>query len=107
MPARRWIRVRNSARSSPSGRGWRLVGRADTAWCDTADYGPVHHAIAVAGPGEVILIAAGGRMDAAMIGELLSGAARRKGIAGLVVDGPVRDVATERPALLCRLGDAQ
>ena len=29
-----------------------------------------------------------------MIGELLSGAARRKGIAGVVVDGPVRDVAT-------------
>lgn len=42
----------------------------------------------------MIVIAAGGRRDAAMIRELLSGAARRKGIAGVVVDGAVRDVNT-------------
>ena len=78
----------------PFGGARRLVGAAVTAWCEPADYGPVHHAIAVAGPGQVIVVAAGGRADAAMIGELLSGAARRKGIAGVVVDGPVRDVAT-------------
>jgi 4-hydroxy-4-methyl-2-oxoglutarate aldolase len=40
------------------------------------------------------VIDAGGRPEAAMIGELLSGAARLKGIAGIVVDGPVRDIAT-------------
>jgi 4-hydroxy-4-methyl-2-oxoglutarate aldolase len=78
----------------PLGQGPRLAGSAVTAWCEPADYGPVHHAIAAAGPGEVIVVAAGGRLDAAMIGELLSGAARRKGVAGLVVDGAVRDVAT-------------
>jgi 4-hydroxy-4-methyl-2-oxoglutarate aldolase len=72
----------------------RLVGAAVTAWCEPGDYGPVHHAIAVAMPGQVIVIAAGGRADAAMIGELLSGAERRKGLAGVVVDGPVRDIAT-------------
>jgi 4-hydroxy-4-methyl-2-oxoglutarate aldolase len=72
----------------------RLVGRAVTAWCEPGDYGPVHHAIAVAEPGEVIVIAAGGRLDVAMIGELLGGAARRKGIAGVVVDGAVRDIGT-------------
>ena len=72
----------------------RLAGTAVTAWCEPADYGPVHHAIAEAGPGQVIVVAAGGRGDAAMIGELLSGAARRRGIAGVVVDGPVRDVTT-------------
>ena len=65
----------------------RLAGAAVTAWCEPADYGPVHHAVAAAGPGDVILIDAGGRPDAAMIGELLSGAARLKGIAGLAVDG--------------------
>ena len=78
----------------PFGGARRLVGAAVTAWCEPADYGSVHHAIAVAGPGQVIVVAAGGRADAAMIGELLSGAARRKGIAGVVVDGAVRDVAT-------------
>lgn len=78
----------------PFAGGRRLAGRAVTALCEAADYGPVHHAIAAAGAGDVVAVDAGGRMDAAMIGELLSGAARRKGIAGVVVDGPVRDVAT-------------
>jgi regulator of RNase E activity RraA len=71
-----------------------LVGSAVTAWCEPADYGPVHHAIAVAEAGDIVVVAAGGRRDAAMIGELLSGAARLKGIAGVLVDGAVRDVGT-------------
>lgn len=76
-----------------AGRG-RLAGNAVTAWCEPADYGPVHHAIAVAERGDVIVVDAGGRGDAAMIGELLSGAARLKGIAGVIVDGAVRDTGT-------------
>lgn len=76
--------------------GQRLVGAAVTAWCEPADYGPVHHAIAVAERGDVIVVAAGGRKDPAVIGELLSGAARLKGIAGVVVDGAVRDVGRLR-----------
>lgn len=78
----------------PFAGGARLAGPAVTAWCEPADYGPVHHAIAAAAPGDVVVVAAGGRADAAMIGELLSGAARLKGVAGIVVDGPVRDVGT-------------
>ncbi|MGO4735843.1 RraA family protein [Bosea sp. 2KB_26] len=76
----------------PFAPGTRLTGSAVTAWCEPADYGPVHHAIAIAGPGDVVVVAAGGRRDAAMIGDLLGGAARLKGIAGVVVDGAVRDV---------------
>lgn len=72
--------------------GATLIGSAVTAWCEPADYGPVHHAIAAAEEGDVIVVAAGGRRDAAMIGDLLGGAARRKGIAGVAVDGAVRDV---------------
>jgi 4-hydroxy-4-methyl-2-oxoglutarate aldolase len=85
------------ARIRPIGRfapGDILIGSAVTAWCEPADYGPVHHAIAVAEAGDIIVVAAGGRRDAAMIGELLSGAARVKGIAGVLVDGAVRDVST-------------
>jgi regulator of RNase E activity RraA len=78
----------------PFAPGASLVGSAVTAWCEAADYGPVHHAIAVAQPGEVIVVAAGGRSDSAIIGELLAGAARVKGIAGVLVDGAVRDVGT-------------
>lgn len=73
-----------------------LVGRVVTARCEPGDYGPVHHAIATAGAGDVIAVAAGGRSDVAVIGELLGGAARRKGIAGVVVDGAVRDIAALR-----------
>jgi len=78
----------------PFGGARRLAGSAVTTFCERADYGPVHHAIAVAGAGDVILVDAGGRIDVAMIGELLSGAARRKGVAGVAVDGAVRDIGT-------------
>lgn len=78
----------------PLDQGVRLIGSAITAWCDPAfDYGAVHHAIAVAEAGDVIVIAAAGRGDAAMIGELLSTAARHKGIAGVIADGAIRDSA--------------
>ena len=69
----------------------RLAGSAVTAWCDGTDYGAVHHAIAVAEAGDVIVVDAGGRPNPAIIGELLGGAARAKGIAGVVVNGAVRD----------------
>lgn len=68
-----------------------LLGSAVTAVCDPKDYGAVHHAIAVAEAGDVVVIDGGGRSDVAMIGDLLSTAARRKGIVGLVADGAVRD----------------
>ena len=78
----------------PLGVAGKLVGTAITAWCEPGDYGPVHHAIEMAAAGQVIVVAAAGRLDAAMIGELLCGAARRKGLAGVAVDGAVRDIAT-------------
>jgi 4-hydroxy-4-methyl-2-oxoglutarate aldolase len=65
-----------------------------TAWCETGDYGAVHHALAAAERGDVIIVEAGGRLDAAMIGEILCGFARRKGIAGVAVNGAVRDTGT-------------
>lgn len=76
--------------------GKRLVGAATTALCEGTDYGAVHHAIAVAQPGDVIVVEAGGRSNPAIIGELLSGSARLKGVRGLVVNGAVRDVARLR-----------
>ncbi len=78
----------------PSGK--RLVGLATTALCEGTDYGAVHHAIAVAQAGDVIVVEAGGRSNPAIIGELLSGSARLKGVRGLVVNGAVRDVSTLR-----------
>jgi 4-hydroxy-4-methyl-2-oxoglutarate aldolase len=73
-----------------AGRG-RLIGSAVTALCEGTDYGAVHYAIAAAEAGDVLVIEAGGRNNPAVIGELLGGAARLKGITGVVVNGAVRD----------------
>ncbi|MGE0007326.1 MAG: RraA family protein [Parvibaculaceae bacterium] len=78
----------------PFASGRRLIGRAVTAWCERADFGPVLHAIDLAGPGEIVTVDAGGCLQTAYCGEILCGAARRKGIAGLVIDGAVRDIDT-------------
>ena len=75
----------------PLATGSRLVGSVVTALCEGTDYGAVHHALALAGAGDVIVIEAGGRDNPAVIGELLGGAARLKGVAGIVVNGAVRD----------------
>lgn len=69
-----------------------LFGRAVTAACKPPDFGAVLHALDLIGPGNVLVIAAGGHRDTAMIGEILSGHVRRRGGAGVICDGAVRDV---------------
>lgn len=78
----------------PAGQQPLLFGRAVTVLCEPPDFGAVLHALDVIRPGDVLMIAADGQRDNAMIGEILSGHLRRKGAAGLVVDGAIRDVAT-------------
>lgn len=78
----------------PPGRQPRLFGRAVTALCEPPDFGAVLLAIDRIGQGEVLVIAAGGDAKTAMIGEILGGHLRRRGAAGLICDGAVRDVGT-------------
>jgi regulator of RNase E activity RraA len=58
--------------------------------------GPVRHActaaIDAARPGDVIVVAADGRLDAAAWGGILSLAATLRGVAGVIADGACRDV---------------
>ncbi|MDQ6437119.1 RraA family protein [Mesorhizobium sp. LHD-90] len=79
-------------RPFPPGR--RLVGQAVTAWCERSDFGPMLHAIDIAGEGDVVTVDAGGCLQTAYVGEILCGFARRKKIAGLIVNGAVRDIDT-------------
>ncbi|MDH3661920.1 MAG: dimethylmenaquinone methyltransferase [Alphaproteobacteria bacterium] len=79
---------------NPPGRQPKLFGRAVTARAEPPDFGAVLHALEWVGRGDVLVIAADGRDDAAMIGEVLGGHLRRRGAAGIVCDGAVRDVAT-------------
>jgi 4-hydroxy-4-methyl-2-oxoglutarate aldolase len=79
---------------NPPGRQPRLFGRAVTALCQPPDFGAVLHALDQIVPGDVLMIAANGHRQTAMIGEILGGHLRRRGGAGLVCDGAIRDVAT-------------
>ena len=78
----------------PAGQQPRLFGRAVTALCKSPDFGAVLHAADLIAPGDVLVIAAAGHAETAMIGEIIGGYVRRRGGVGLVCDGAVRDVGT-------------
>lgn len=71
----------------------RLFGRAVTALCAPPDFGAVLGALDLVKAGDVLVIAAQGNAQHAMIGGILGGHLRRKGAAGIVCDGAIRDVA--------------
>lgn len=77
----------------PAGQQPRLFGRAVTALCAPPDFGAVLHALDDMQWGDVLVIAAQGHRDHAMIGEILGGYLRRKRVSGIVCDGAIRDVA--------------
>ena len=79
---------------NPPGKQPPLFGRAVTALCEPPDFGAVLHALDIVGPGDVLVIAAAGNSEFAMIGEILGAQVRRRGGVGVVCDGAVRDVAT-------------
>lgn len=69
-----------------------IVGPALTCWTGPADVLAAFAALDVAHRGDVLLIATGGWLGTASIGDLFAGAARNAGIAAIVTDGAVRDV---------------
>lgn len=79
---------------NPPGKQPKLFGRAVTALCEPPDFGSVLHALEQIAPGDVLMIAAAGHAETAMIGDILGGHLRNRGGVGLVCDGAVRDVAT-------------
>lgn len=79
------------ARLRPFHRSGKMVGTAFTVKTRPGDNLMVHKAIDAAGPGDVIVVDAGGALDNAIIGELMAGWARKRGLAGFVIDGAIRD----------------
>jgi 4-hydroxy-4-methyl-2-oxoglutarate aldolase len=53
----------------------------------------LHRAVYAARPGDVLVVDVAGHFEAGYWGEILSWAARSRGLAGVVIDGGVRDVA--------------
>ncbi len=79
---------------------WRirpLVGRSLVGVALTCDCGPLDNlafmaALADCRPGDVLVVATGGHLGAAVTGDLLIGVAHNRGAAGFVTDGLVRDL---------------
>jgi 4-hydroxy-4-methyl-2-oxoglutarate aldolase len=71
--------------------GMRLLGPAHTVKCYPGSIITVHKALLEAVPGEVLVIDGEGDDRGALFGELMTLQALRSGLAGIVVDGPIRD----------------
>ena len=79
---------------------WRikpLVGRSLVGVALTCDCGPLDNlafmaALADCRAGDVLVVATGGHVGAAVTGDLLLGVAKNRGAAGFVTDGLVRDL---------------
>lgn len=71
-----------------------VVGPALTVKARPGDNLFLHRAIDAARPGDVIVCDGGGDLGIALSGDLMIGHAAARGIAALVIDGAVRDVAT-------------
>jgi len=83
----------SDARLRPMHREGALAGPALTVRCKPGDNLLLQKAIDVAAPGDVIVVDGGGNVQNALMGELMLSHAIRRGIAGFVIDGAVRDIA--------------
>lgn len=71
----------------------RVVGPALTVDIRPSDNLMIHYALTKAKPGDVLVIDAKGFVDAGPWGDILTLAAKKIGLAGLVIDGAVRDAS--------------
>jgi len=77
----------------PLAPGMRCLGPAFTVRCYPADNLALHQALELVSLGEVLVVDGGDVRDTALVGELMVHAAKLRGLAGLVVQGAVRDAA--------------
>jgi RraA family protein len=68
-----------------------MIGTALTVRTRPGDNLMIHKAIDLAQPGDVLVVDAGGELTNSLVGEIMLNLAVRRGIAGYVIDGAVRD----------------
>jgi len=76
--------------------GSRVAGPVRTVRCGQDDNLMVHAVMAVAQPGDVLVLAMPEPAPVALVGELLATQARARGVAAILVDAAVRDVVELR-----------
>lgn len=76
--------------------GWSVRGRVLTVSVPAGDNLAIHAALAIARPGDVLVVDAQGYTDRAVMGGIMCAQAAATGIAGVVIDGAVRDAAELR-----------
>jgi 4-hydroxy-4-methyl-2-oxoglutarate aldolase len=76
--------------------GTSLVGAAFTVEAMESSNWEAHQALTLAQPGDVLVIAARGGMQSAVWGHVMTAAAKVRGLAGIVIDGCIRDAAENR-----------
>jgi len=80
-----------ASRIAPLFAGARLAGPARTARITPGQNAAIHRAVMLAGPGEVLVVDGGASEYYGPFGDILATACLQRGIAGLVIDGTVRD----------------
>jgi 4-hydroxy-4-methyl-2-oxoglutarate aldolase len=83
-------------RLKPIDPAWHLTGPAFTVLCEGGDNLWIHRGLYAAAPGDVLVVATAGEDEYGYWGEILAEAAIARGLAGLVIDGCVRDAAELR-----------
>lgn len=81
------------SRLRPLHAGGVLAGPAVTVKSRPGDNLMLHKALDLASPGDVVVVDAGGDLTNAMLGEMMLAHAEKRGLAGVVVNGAVRDLA--------------
>lgn len=72
--------------------GSRVAGPARIALCAAGDNTMVHAVVAHANPGDILVLTSSEPTPVALVGELLATQAQAQGVAGILVDGAVRDL---------------
>jgi len=72
--------------------GSRVAGPARTALCAPGDNTMVHALVAHARPGDILVLTSVEPAPVAFVGDLLATQAQTQGVAGILVDGAVRDL---------------
>ncbi|MDO9405176.1 MAG: RraA family protein [Polaromonas sp.] len=80
------------AQLRPMHRSGRLAGPALTVKTRPGDNLMIHQALEMAQPGDVIVVDGGGDLTNALIGELMTTYAQSRGVAGMVINGAIRDL---------------